>query len=83
MAGLLGAELGSMAGRAGSHQLGPRCTVHGQGKQGRPRDGGQAQLRVQISREVCGDEADQGQAGKANHRSGSGSGPVIARQAYG
>lgn len=83
MAGKLGAELGSMAGRAGSHQLGPRCTVHGQGKRGRPRDGGQAQLRVQIIREVCGDEADQGQAGKANHRSGSGSGPAIARQAYG
>lgn len=48
MAGVLGAQLGSMACRAGSHQPGPSCTVHGQGKQGRPRGGGQAQLRVQI-----------------------------------
>lgn len=48
MAGVLGAKLGSMACRAGSHQPGPSCTVHGQGKQGRPRGGGQAQLRVQI-----------------------------------
>lgn len=58
MAGELGAELGSMAGRAESQQPGPSCTAHGQGKQGRPRDGGQAQLRVQIIREVCSDEAD-------------------------
>lgn len=69
MAGELGAELGSMAGGAGSHQLGPSSTVHGQGKQGRPRAGGWAQLRVQIIKELCDDEADQGQAGKANRKS--------------
>lgn len=75
----LGLELGSMAGRAESHQPGPGCVVHGQDKEGRPRDGGQAQLRVQIIREVCINEAHQGQAGKANHRTMSGSGPAISR----
>lgn len=85
--GALGAKRDNKA-RQRSRRPGPCTTVADRGKQGKPGNSSQVQPRVQITRQVCGDEVGL----KSSHEIRSGSvlvmvtrirhTPIIARQVH-